>query len=85
MGVKFSNTPPIFVKNTRVVLHENNTRRSLNKKTVSSSYHFIRKHMANYVAEFRKINTKENYAYPFTIASVSNDLHGFYHELMVDG
>ena len=41
--------------------------------------------MANYVVEVRKIDTKKNYADPFTKALVRNEFRGFYHEWMVNG
>ena len=76
------NPSPVFLDNMSVVFNKNNTVIYLNKKTVALSYHFIREHVDDDVAEARKIGTKENYAYPFTNVLVSNELHGFYHTLM---
>ena len=80
MGIKVRKPSPIFVDNTSMVLNKNNTGISLNKKTVTLSYHFVREHVANDVAEVRKITTKENYADLFTKALVSNEVHLFSHE-----
>ena len=85
MGVKVSKPSPIFVKNMSVVLYENNSEISLNKKTVVLSYHFVRENVANDVVEVRKIDTNKFCARLFTKALVSNKNHGFYHELMVNG
>ena len=80
MGARVRNLSPNFFDNMSVVLNENNPGRSFNKKTVAFSYHFVREHVANDVAEVRKITTKENYADLFTKALVSNEVHLFSHE-----
>ena len=84
MGARVRNLSPNFFDNMSVVLNENNPGRSFNKKTVAFSYHFVREHVANDVVEIRKIDTKENYADPFTKVLVSNEFYGFYHECMVN-
>ena len=68
-----------------LVLNANNNGSTLNKKTVALSYHFIREHVANNVVDVRKIHTSGNFVEPFTKPLVINDVHGFYHECMVNG
>ena len=48
------------------------------------SSHFVQEPVANDVVKVRKIDTKENYADPFTKALVINEFHVFYHECMVN-
>ena len=47
-------------------------------------YTFVRENVANDVEEVRKIGKIENYTDPLTKALVSNELHGFYYECMVN-
>jgi hypothetical protein len=68
MGVKVSKPTPIFVDNMSVVLNASNPGSTLNKKSVALLYHFVREHVANSVAEIRKIDSADNYADPFTKA-----------------
>ena len=49
------------------------------------SYHILREHVDNGLVKVRKIDTKENYADPFTKALVINEFRGFYHECMANG
>ena len=62
------------------VLNIMNPGRTLNKKNVALSYHFVREDVTN----VRKLHTSDNCAGPFTKPLVSNDFHGFYHECMVN-
>ena len=49
---------------------------------VALAYHFVREHAANDVVEIKKIDSKDNYADPFTKSLGSNKYHAFYYELM---
>eukprot|EP00957_Ditylum_brightwellii_P154392 11748607-Ditylum_brightwellii.AAC.1 len=84
MGIKVSKLTPIFVDNMSLVSNATNLGNTLNKKTVALSYHFVRKHVANDIVEVRKNESKENFAGPFSKALVSNELHRFYHDCMVN-
>jgi len=82
MGVQVTKPTPIFVDNMSVVLNASNPGSTLNKKSVALSYHFVREHVANSVAEIRKIDSTDNYADPFTKALTSGDHHDFFYEVM---
>eukprot|EP00957_Ditylum_brightwellii_P040514 3066057-Ditylum_brightwellii.AAC.1 len=62
MGFKVLAPTPIFVDNMSVVLNASSHGSTLNKKTVVSSYHFVREHVANGVIEIRKIDSEDNFA-----------------------
>ena len=64
MGIKASKPTPLFVDSMSVVLNATNPDSSPNKKTVVLSYHFVMEHVANNVAEARKIHTSENFVDP---------------------
>ena len=68
-----------------MVLNANNTGSTLIKKTVALRYHFFTEHVDNNVVEARKIYTIDSFSDPFTKHLVINDIHGFYHECMVNG
>ena len=82
MGVKVSKATPIYVDNMGVVLNASNPGSTLNKKAIALAYHFVREHQANSIISIRKIDTKDNYADPFTKALVSDEHHGFFYEFM---
>jgi hypothetical protein len=82
MGINVSKPTPVFVDNMGVVLNASNPGSTLNKKSVALSYHFVREHVANDVVEIRKIDTKDNYADPFTKALGSAEHLAFFHEVM---
>ena len=84
-GIKVFKPPPIFVENMSLVLNGTNPDSTLKMKTVEFSYYFVREHVANNVVEVRKIHTSNNFADTFTKPLVINDLHGFYHEFIVNG
>ena len=46
---------------------------------VALAYHFVREHVANDVVEVKKINSKDDYADPFTKSLGSNEFHGFFY------
>jgi hypothetical protein len=77
MGVNVTKATPIWVDNMSVVLNATNPGSSLNKKAIALSYHFVREHQAQSVISIRKIDTKDNYADPFTKALSNPEFHGF--------
>ena len=66
MGVKVSKPSAIYVNNEGVFLNTLNPASSLNKQFLALSYHFVREHVANNVIKIVKIDSKDNYAVPFT-------------------
>jgi hypothetical protein len=54
MGVQVSKSTPIFVDYMSVVLNASNPGSTLNKKSDALSFHFVREHVANSMAEIRK-------------------------------
>ena len=81
MGVKVSKSTPIWVDNMSVVLNATNPGSSLNKKAIALSYHFVREHQAQKVISIRKVDTKDNFADPFTKALSNPEFHGFFRHL----
>ena len=67
-----------------VVLNMKTLGRNLNKTSVALSDHFVMWNFANNIVKVKKIQTRDNFSYPFTKPLVSNDFHGFYHEGMVN-
>ena len=82
MGVEVSKPTRILVDNMAVILNSTDPGSTLNKKMVALAYHFVREHVANDVVEVKKIDTKDNYADPFTKSLGSNEFHDFFYELM---
>ena len=82
MGVQVTKPSRILVDNMAVILNSTNPGSTLNKKMVALAYHFVREHAANNVVDIKKIDSKDNYADPFTKSLGSNEYHGFYYELM---
>jgi hypothetical protein len=56
-----SKPTPIFVDNMSVVLNGSNPGSTLKKRSVARSYHFVREHVANSMAEMQKIASADNY------------------------
>ena len=81
MGVVVNKPTPIWVDNLGVVLNASNPGSTLNKKHIALAYHFVREHVANDVIEIRKIDSKDNYADPFTKALDSKSFHSFFYEV----
>ena len=84
IGINVSKPKPVFMDNVSVLLNAANPGSTLNKKTVALSYHFVREHVSNFFVEVRNIHTSNNFADPFTKPLVRNDIHGFYHECMIN-
>lgn len=82
MGVRVKKATPIFVDNSGVVISASDPASTLNKKCVALAYHFVREHAANDVVQIRKIDTKDNYADPFTKSLNSSEHHDFFYEIM---
>jgi hypothetical protein len=81
MGIQVSKPAPIWVNNIGVVLNASNPGSTLNKKHIALAYHFVRENVANNVVEIRKIESKDNYADPFTKALDSKSFHDFFYEI----
>ena len=82
LGVKVSRSTPIWVDNMAVVLNATKPGSALNKKVIALAYHFVREHQAKSVISIRKIDTKDNYADPFTKALNHTEFHAFYINLL---
>ena len=85
MGIKVSKPTPVFLDNMTLVLNATNTGSTLENKTVALRYHFIREHVDKKNVEERKIHTSKTFADTSTKTLVNNDLHGIYHEFMMNG
>ena len=66
MGVKVSKPSTIYADNEGVFLNSVSPASFLNKNFLALSYHFVQEHVANNVIKIVKINSKDNYADPFT-------------------
>ena len=82
MGVNVTKPTRILVDNMAIILNSTNPGSTLNKKMVALAYHFVREHVANNVIEVKKIDTKDNYADPFTKSLRSNEFHDLFYERM---
>jgi hypothetical protein len=82
LGVKVSQSTPIWVDNMAVVLNATKPGSALNKKMIALAYHFVREHQSKSVVSIRKIDTKDNYADPFTKALNNTDFHAFFINLL---
>ena len=56
----------------------------LKNKTMALSYNFAGEHIHNNVVEARNIYSSTNFSASLTKPLVSNDLHMFYHECMMN-
>ena len=82
LGVKVSKPTPIWVDNMAVVLNSTKPGSALNKKVIALAYHFVREHQSRSVISIRKIDTKDNYADPFTKALNNISFHAFFIHLL---
>jgi hypothetical protein len=82
LGVKVSQSTPIWVDNMAVVLNATKPGSALNKKVIALAYHFVREHQSKSVVSIRKIDTKDNYADPFTKALNNTEFHAFFINLL---
>jgi hypothetical protein len=82
LGVKVSQSTPIWVDNMAVVLNATKPGSALNKKVIALAYHFVREHQSKSVVSIRKIDTKDNYADPFTKALNHTEFHAFFINLL---
>ena len=82
MGVKVQAPSKIYIDNEGVFLNSCDPGSTLNKKHVALAYHFVREHQANNIVQIYKLDTKDNYADPFT-KGLSGKEHGdFFQHLM---
>jgi hypothetical protein len=65
-----------------VVLNATKPGSALNKKVIALAYHFVREHQSRSVISIRKIDTKDNYADPFTKALNNTEFHAFFIHLL---
>ena len=82
MGVNVTCATKIYVDNMAVVLNASNPASTLNKKHIALAYHYVREHVANKIVTIYKIDSKDNYADPFTKGLNSSEHGDFYHELL---
>ena len=82
MGVKVSKPTVIYGDNMSTIINSTKPGSPLKKKYLALSYHFCREHFSAGVVDIRKIDTKENYADPFTKALVSYEFHGHMNEIL---
>ena len=82
LGVKVTQSTPIWVNNMAVVLNATKPGSALNKKVIALAYHFVREHQSKSVVSIRKIDTKDNYADPFTKALNNTEFHAFFINLL---
>ena len=82
MGVAITKPVIIYGDNLSAITNTITPGSALSKKYLALSYHFCREYYSANIVDIRKIDTKENYADPFTKALVSNEFHGFMGEIM---
>ena len=76
MGVKVSKPANVFGDNMSVLLSSTDPGSPLKKKHCALAYHFVQEHYAGCVVDIMKVDSKNNYADPFTKALPSNDFNG---------
>jgi hypothetical protein len=81
-GRKCKPVDTFWVDNMYVVLNATNPGSSLNKKAIALPYHSFREHQAQKVISIRKVDTKDNFADPFTKALSNPELHGFFRHIL---
>jgi hypothetical protein len=54
----------------------------LDQKAYHLAYHFVREHQSKTVVSIRKMETKDNYADPFTKALNHTEFHAFHIQLL---
>ena len=82
MGVTVTKPIIIYGDNLSAITNTINPGSALSKKYLALSYHFCCEYYSANIVDIRKIDTKENYADPFTKALVSGEFHGFMREIM---
>ena len=82
MGIKVSKPTVIYGDNMSVLINSTKAGSPLKKKYLALSYHFCREHFSAGVVDIRKIDSKENYADPFTKALASYEFHGHIYEIL---
>ena len=84
MGVKVSQPTVIYGDNLSAITNVVNPGSQLKKKYLALAYHFCRENFSAGIVKLRKIDTKDNYADPFTKALVAYEFHGHMMEMMED-
>ena len=84
MGVKLSKPTVIYGDNLSAITNVVNPGSQLKKKYLALAYHFCRENFSAGIVKLRKIDTKDNYADPFTKALVAYEFHGHMMEMMED-
>ena len=82
MGVNVTCASKIYVDNMAVVLNASNPANTLNKKHITLAYHYVHEHVTNKIVTIYKIDSKDNFADPFTKGLNSSEHGDFYHELL---
>ena len=84
MGVKVTKPVVIFGDNRSAILSSTNPGTPLKKKTKALSHHFCCEHYSGRVVDIQWIESKENYADPFTKAVTSTEHHNSFGEIMTN-
>ena len=84
MGMHDTKPISIWVNNLGVILNASNSESTMNRKHIVLAYHFIRENVANDVVKIRKVDTKDNYADPFTMALDNRSFHEFFYKVQTN-
>lgn len=82
MGVLVSKPTVIYGDNLSAIKNTINPGSQLKKKYLALAYHFCREHYSTGVVAIRKIDTKDNFADPFTKGLASTEFHGHFNSMM---
>jgi len=82
MGVYVTKPTVIYGDNLSSIKNTIEPGSALKKKYLALSYHFCREHFSAGIVNIRKIDTKFNYADPFTKALVSPEHHTHFNAMM---
>ena len=84
MGVKVSQPAVIYGDNLSAIKNTIEPGSPLKKKYLALSYHFCREHFSAGIVDIRKIDSKFNFADPFTKGLQSNEFHTHYNGIMTN-
>lgn len=84
MGVKVSEPTVIYGDNLSAIKNTIEPGSPLKKKYLALSYHFCREHFSAGIVDIRKIDSKFNFADPFTKGLQSNEFHTHFNGFMAN-
>ena len=82
MGVHVTKPTVIYGDNLSAIKNTTDPGSPLKKKYLALAYHFCREHYSTQEVAIRKIDTKDNFADPFTKGLVSYEFHGHFNSMM---